>query len=147
MSKRYRDAVRLGLEKLEVEAAPREQFGRQIQPNIKTKIPERVRKGERMVVSAEFTGTCTNGFLDIYLVAPNGNAYWFPDPKSWDSARDTGMISLKSGNYSSNWEVMVYPKFESGTYVAGLGMWEDPEGLPNKGRRVIVEAKSKVEVF
>ncbi len=119
----------------------------ELAPTIRADISKVIKRGDIFKVSAEFAGSSSNGFLDLYLRTPSGKTYWFPDPESWSSSADIGNKTLRDEKYQSTWNVQIPPNTEAGKYVAGIGMWEDPEGLPNRGRRLIVEKQVDLQVI
>ncbi len=151
LSRKFREARKYEFQELESktkEIKPKGIIEETPTPSIEADFPRDMAKGGIIQVTAKFKGVCKNGFLDFYLMSPSGKSYWFPDPGSYDSTLDTGRISRSDANldYDSSWSLIIPSKLEVGEYMAGIGMWEDPEGLPNRGRRVIVEKRLKVNV-
>lgn len=82
-----------------------------------------LQKGKKHVVTAKIKGSTKIGFLDLAIKIPDEGYHWFPDPRSWDSALDTGKLFLDGGVYEAQWEFSIPDK--SGKYLFVMGLYEN----------------------
>jgi hypothetical protein len=54
---------------------------------------------------------------------PDGIYHWFPDPHSYDSAKDNGLLFLPNVSWETQWEFYLPDK--SGNYLAIMGLYEN----------------------
>ena len=89
----------------------------------KFKIISEVVKGKDHIIHARIEGSTRHGFLDLAVKDPEGKYYWFPDPHSYDSTQDNGLLFLENHFYEAQW--MFQMPNMSGKYLVLMGLYEN----------------------
>lgn len=110
-------------------------------------VPKTAKLNVPFQVSATFSGSAKNGFLDLWIQGPNRKSQWCPDPHSWNAKSDLGVKHLRDEEYSSTWQVTVTGnRSDVGQYSYHMGMYDDVDGLPNRNRKLIAKSEGTFSV-
>jgi hypothetical protein len=110
------------------------------------RLPEKIEKGKELELSAKIKGEGKYLFLDLLIVDPDGNKYWFPDLGSWDAILDRGKKTLTNEEYSASWKFIIPESSKNGNYIIFFAVYEDTYYLPTANRRLIAYDKREVEI-
>ena len=134
---------RKGREKelLEITWSKNETIETKAEPSLEMDLPSKVIVGVSFKLSASTIATTSKGFLDLLLVAPDGRRLWFPDPRSWKGAIDTGSMQLNNEKYESEWTAIVPSSYPEGKYQAMMGLYDD-----DPQRRLIAKSEGFIAI-
>lgn len=96
--------------------------------------PAEVEAGKKIHVKCYYLGKLNFGFFDVEMIDSEGRAIvWMPDRKTWNSYRDTGILS---GNkeFSTEWDHFIPDWITEGRYKFLTLVFDDKTGK-NSGVR------------
>jgi hypothetical protein len=91
---------------------------------IKFKISSQIKRGSSVNIFVKIRGDMKNAYIDLLIVDPDNKKSWHPDPSSWDSDNDTGMLNLKHKEYSSEWTFTIPADSTLGEYKTLIILYE-----------------------
>ena len=117
---------------------------------VESKISPLIKRGLPVKIFVKIMGNARNAYLDLLLVDPDNKKSWHPDPSSWDSGNDTGILNLKEHEeYSTEWKFTIPIDRRVGEYKALIVLSEvetldrdrvkelgEIEGIAEKNKRV-----------
>jgi len=119
-------------------------------PSIEVEIsPLQLKPGGKFTTNAKFKGNLINGFFDnaiIYPLSGGTGVYWNPDPKTWDTSKDTGKLQ-DFVEINSKWDFVIPENSSKGDYLVSVRMYEDPYGIPQKGRYILASKDITIKVI
>jgi hypothetical protein len=109
--------------------------------------PSELRAGERLTIGVTFSGTLANGLLSAHLAHEQARIqFWAPNGDTWNPFLDTGLLGGPFRRRHFEWVVGVPPWMPPGTLVVSPGIWEDPLGVPSRGRIQLAVRLHKVRI-
>lgn len=91
---------------------------------IESKIPPLIKRGTPADIYVKIEGNIKNAYIDLLIVDPDNEKSWYPDPSSWDSGNNTGILNLKHKEYSSGWIFTIPAEHKLGEYKALIVLYE-----------------------
>lgn len=96
---------------------------------------EKLKAGESLYISVTFTADVVNGLLTAQVIHKEvGLNFWAPCKETHSPYLDLGLLQGHFEDQTFTWELRIPPWFPLGTLIVVPGLWEDPLGLPERGR-------------
>jgi hypothetical protein len=115
---------------------------------IESNITDSIDTGSNGQVYAKIRGEVNFAFLDLLIINPDGQQFWFPDLNSWDISLDKGSLILNESKseYSNTWIFSIPKDWTSGIYSAYITVYEDTYYLPTVNRRLISFVRKTINI-
>lgn len=94
--------------------------------------------GESIEVKVTFSATLSQGLLTAQIIHEESKIYlWVPCQETWNPYIDLGLLLGSYTDKTYQWDISIPPWMPEGSVQIIPGLYEDPKGLPERGRHSI----------